>query len=71
MKIKVVVHEAEEGAIGQRFLPYRGAPHKVKPSRSCSPTFMKPLKGVYHDSSIPPPVRPLSCLRPMMIASMA
>jgi hypothetical protein len=46
MKIKVVVHEAEEGAIGQKFPPCPGVPPKVKPSRNYSPTFTKPLRDV-------------------------
>ena len=46
MKIKAVVHEAEEGG-GRKFLRYRDALPKVRPWRNCLPIFMKPSKGVY------------------------
>ena len=55
MKIKVVVHEAEEVDIGQRCPRYRAAPPKVKPSRNCSPTFTKPLRDVYLSMASPLP----------------
>jgi hypothetical protein len=48
MKLKVVIHEAEEGGYcGQKCQPFRDAPPKEKLLRSYCKIFLKQSKGVY------------------------
>jgi len=44
MKIKVVIHEAEEGGYWRKFWASRAVPRRAKLSRSCCTTFTKPWK---------------------------
>ncbi len=44
MKVKVVIHKAEEGDIGQKFHPFPDVLHRGKPWKKLNRKYMKQLK---------------------------